>query len=92
MVAVRLHALIFSAVVGVPLVGISYDPKIDAFLKSVCEKSISDIEKLKADDIVKAVEYRVNNKDQIVGKLNKSVLELKAKLNQYNDNIESYLE
>lgn len=92
MVAVRLHALIFSAVVGVPLVGISYDPKIDAFLNSVCEKSISDIEKLKSDAIVSAVEHRINNKEKIVEELYKSVLELKAKLNQYNDNIESYLE
>lgn len=35
MVGVRLHALIYSAVMNVPMIGISYDPKIDSFLNQV---------------------------------------------------------
>ncbi len=35
MVGVRLHALIYSAVMNVPMIGISYDPKIDSFLSDV---------------------------------------------------------
>jgi polysaccharide pyruvyl transferase CsaB len=33
LIGMRLHALIFAASRGVPFAGISYDPKIDAFLK-----------------------------------------------------------
>ena len=32
-VSMRLHGLIFSSISGVPLVGVSYDPKIGSFLK-----------------------------------------------------------
>lgn len=35
MVSMRLHGLIFAASTGVPLVGVSYDPKVGAFLESV---------------------------------------------------------
>ncbi len=34
MIGMRLHSLIFAASRGVPFAGISYDPKIDAFLKN----------------------------------------------------------
>jgi putative peptidoglycan lipid II flippase len=32
-IGMRLHALVFAASMGVPFAGISYDPKVDAFLK-----------------------------------------------------------
>jgi polysaccharide pyruvyl transferase CsaB len=33
LIGMRLHSLIMAAVMGVPIVGISYDPKVDAFMK-----------------------------------------------------------
>ncbi len=34
-IGMRLHSLIFAAVAGTPMVGISYDPKVDSFLRLV---------------------------------------------------------
>lgn len=39
LVGMRLHALIFAALMHVPLLGISYDPKIDNFLSDIGQKS-----------------------------------------------------
>lgn len=38
MVGMRLHALIFAAAQQIPCIGISYDPKIDAFMQLMGEK------------------------------------------------------
>lgn len=35
LVGMRLHSLIYAAAQGVPMVGISYDPKVDVFLKQI---------------------------------------------------------
>ncbi len=51
MVGIRLHALIFAGVMGVPMVGVSYDPKIDRFLASVGEKPAGDLASITADDL-----------------------------------------
>ena len=40
LIGIRLHALIFAALMHVPFIGISYDPKIDSFLQAVNEKAI----------------------------------------------------
>lgn len=41
LIGVRLHSLIYAAVMGVPLLGISYDPKIDHFLHQLDMKVAS---------------------------------------------------
>ena len=41
LVGVRLHSLIFAAIMDVPSIGISYDPKVDAFMDSIGRRCIS---------------------------------------------------
>lgn len=45
MIGMRLHALIFAATVKTPMIGISYDPKIDSFLSSVKQPCIGQVYK-----------------------------------------------
>ena len=51
LIGVRLHALIFAGVMGVPMVGISYDPKIERFLDSIGEKPLGNLQNVTADKI-----------------------------------------
>jgi polysaccharide pyruvyl transferase CsaB len=51
MISMRLHGLIFAASQGVPLVGVSYDPKVTAFLESVGEKLCIPYEELCREDL-----------------------------------------
>jgi len=51
LIGVRLHALIFAGVMGVPLLGISYDPKIERFLDSIGEKPLGTLGTVTAEKI-----------------------------------------
>lgn len=52
LIGMRLHALIFAAVMGVPFVAVSYDPKIDGFVKDVEGISAGKVSSLEAKEIV----------------------------------------
>ena len=52
LVGVRLHSLIFSAIQGVPLVGISYDPKIEGFLAHLNMKPAGSVTELDIGDLL----------------------------------------
>ncbi len=55
MIAIRLHALIFASVMGVPMVGVSYDPKVERFLETIGEKSVGDLASVTAEALFEAV-------------------------------------
>lgn len=52
MIGVRLHALVFSALMETPCLGISYDPKILNFLHMIGEASVGDLHTLEMEPIV----------------------------------------
>ncbi|MGI6143026.1 MAG: polysaccharide pyruvyl transferase CsaB [bacterium] len=45
-IGMRLHALIFAAVQGVPMVGLIYDPKVEDFLKLVAQPAAGKVSEL----------------------------------------------
>lgn len=54
-VSMRLHGLIFAAGQGVPLIGVSYDPKVTAFLRCVSAECI-ELDALTAENLCAAVD------------------------------------
>lgn len=77
LIGVRLHSLIFALVAIVPFIGISYDPKIDGFLKSVGMK-VFKIDKFSSDELVNYAEYILEHKEEIVKNLNEHLQKLKT--------------
>jgi polysaccharide pyruvyl transferase WcaK-like protein len=49
LVGVRLHALIYAAVMDVPMIAVSYDPKINSFMHSLGMKAMSAVGDFKSD-------------------------------------------
>ncbi len=61
LVGVRLHALIFAAVMNVPFLGVSYDPKIDRFLATLAEAPVGNLESLTAESLYDRVEQSLSD-------------------------------
>ena len=60
LIGVRLHALIFAGVMNVPMVGISYDPKIERFLDSIGEKPLGNLSDVTAEKIFDATTQKLS--------------------------------
>jgi len=55
-ISMRLHGLIFSAGQGVPLVGVSYDPKVNSFLRYIGSSSCIDLRGLTGERLINEAE------------------------------------
>jgi len=64
MIGIRLHALIFAGVMGVPMVGISYDPKIDRFLGSLGEHSVGDLQNIATERVMQEVRRKWHKREE----------------------------
>lgn len=66
MIGMRLHALIFAATVNIPMIGISYDPKIDSFLDIVNQPCIGSVDdNWNSNDLSNRAIRIINNSLQI---------------------------
>lgn len=83
LIGMRLHSLVFAAMNDVPLLGISYDPKVEAFMKSINQPylkldQILNFQSLK-DEIKKILSNREEIKKELVEK--RKVLQKEARKN-----------
>ena len=58
-VSMRLHALIFAAGQGIPLVGIVYDPKVSAFLRYIGQEQFEDLSTLGEEGLCRMIDRAV---------------------------------
>lgn len=78
-IGMRLHTLIYSAVSGVPLVGLVYDPKVSGFLDYIGNRNYLDAETVGYDELKTAVDRCMQNRSEEKTALVKKREELKKK-------------
>lgn len=59
-IGIRLHALMFSAGRGVPVIGMSYDIKVDGFLKSIGSRTCIPLREVTADRLIPLIDACVS--------------------------------
>lgn len=82
LIGVRLHSLIYAAVAGVPMLGISYDPKIDAFLESISCTCVSSTGDFTLQKLAPAVDDVLTHQQETVAQTNTKVAQLRQRLSQ----------
>lgn len=81
LVGVRLHSLIYAAVMGVPMLGISYDPKIDSFLRSLGMSPVSSVEAFTPELFAQKFDRTQTMREEVTAVINTNVLQIKQTLN-----------
>ena len=77
LLGMRLHSLIFAAVNAVPFLGISYDPKVDAFLASLNRQPVAAVEQITAARLTAALQQLAARREQEREALTAAVLPLR---------------
>lgn len=91
LVGVRLHSLIFAAIMEVPSIGISYDPKIDAFMDSIGRRCISDTTDFSLEKFKDAYEGIQSQREEILTVTAERTAKLKARLEAYDGQIKAVM-
>lgn len=91
LVGERLHSLIFSSAMKIPIIALSYDPKINNYLGYISEKVFSDIDEINFEklyeEILEKLEYEEESKEELSEKIDL----LKSKLSRNTEEIKKLL-
>ncbi|MGG2066998.1 MULTISPECIES: polysaccharide pyruvyl transferase CsaB [unclassified Bacillus (in: firmicutes)] len=92
LIGMRLHALIFSAVANTPMVGISYDPKIDSFLRQVNQPIIGSVDgDWNAEALYNMAKKQLDGQEGVRHTLEQRVDELRMKISEASGQIIQHL-
>lgn len=92
LVGVRLHSLIHAAIMGVPMIAISYDPKVNSFMHTLGMKALCSIYDFQSEFLLEEFEHIINKKAYLDEKIKEHIKELILKLNQNEMLIHELLE
>ncbi|WP_018754729.1 polysaccharide pyruvyl transferase CsaB [Paenibacillus terrigena] len=90
LVGMRLHSLIYAASQQVPMVGISYDPKIDHFLHRLQMEPVGTTDVLNPDLMSAEASYLLNNRAQWQAEKRESIENLKQQASEPAELIVEY--
>lgn len=92
MVAMRLHGLIFAALMQVCPIGISYDPKIESFMKILGEEEVMQVREMDADrlfaHLLRIMDTLGENKERLKTRLES----IRSSASRHNDLLVDLLE
>lgn len=88
LIGMRLHALIFAAVANIPMIGISYDPKIDSFLQQVNQPIIGNVDgDWTAETLYSMAMKQLQQKENVQLTLGQRVEELREQISKASKHI-----
>jgi len=92
LVGVRLHSLIYAAIMGTPMIGVSYDPKVDSFLSSIGQPTPFTVEDFTLEKFQLAFQETMDRRQEIQETTARHLEELIAKLDRNEELIEAIME
>ena len=92
LVGVRLHSLIYAAVMGVPMIGVSYDPKVESFLSSIRQPTPFTVEDFTLEKFQAAFRETMERREDIRETTRQCLDSLISKLDQNEELIRAIME
>lgn len=91
LVGVRLHSVIHAAVMDVPIIAVSYDPKVNSFMHSIDMKAMSSIYDFKSEFFIEEFEKTMAHGEEIRARVRKCLGELLVKLDTNEELIKAIM-